>query len=121
MKLNEVFNQLENLYHEQKIAHAYLIETNNTDACYSELLRLIKKIVCPNEYKEKCNKCNICHLIDLNNLPSLITVEPEENTIKKDQIEMVKNAFANKPIYTKENIYIIINFCKIVNIWLVPS
>lgn len=107
MKLNEVFKSLESLYHDHKLAHAYLIETNNVSNCYDELIELIKRIMCSSDYKDNCDKCNICHLIDENNLPSLITIEPEENTIKKDQIEMVKNAFANKPIYTKENIYII--------------
>ena len=105
-------NVLENLvkyYHENKISHAYLIETNNLEKCYLDLLEVIKQIFCQNEYKKECNKCNICNLVNQNYLPSLVVISPDGMNIKKEQIMELKKKFSTVPIYTKENIYVIKN------------
>lgn len=105
-------NVLENLvkyYHENKISHAYLIETNNLEKCYLDLLEVIKRIFCQNEYNKECNKCNICNLVNQNYLPSLVVISPVGMNIKKEQIVELKKKFSTVPIYTKENIYVIKN------------
>ena len=105
-------NVLENLvkyYHENKISHAYLIETNNLEKCYLDLLEVIKQIFCQNEYNKECNKCNICNLVNQNYLPSLVVISPDGMNIKKEQIVELKKKFSTVPIYTKENIYLIKN------------
>lgn len=105
-------NVLENLvkyYHENKISHAYLIETNNLEKCYLDLLEVIKQIFCQNEYNKECNKCNICNLVNQNYLPSLVVISPDGMNIKKEQIVELKKKFSTVPIYTKENIYVIKN------------
>lgn len=105
-------NILENLvkyYHENKISHAYLIETNNLEKCYLDLLEVIKQIFCQNEYNKECNKCNICNLVHQNYLPSLVVISPDGMNIKKEQIVELKKKFSTVPIYTKENIYVIKN------------
>ena len=105
-------NVLENFvkyYHENKLSHAYLIETNNIENCFNDLLVVIKQIFCQNEFSEKCNKCNICNLIEQNYLPSLIVISPNGMNIKKEQILDLKKQFSTVPIYTKENIYVIKN------------
>ena len=107
MKENKALQELVNLYHEHRLGHAFLIETNNIEECYRDILTIIKKIICPNEYYVGCTKCNLCHLIDINSLPSLITIAPDGKSIKKDAIENLKRAFINIPLYTKDNIYII--------------
>ena len=96
-------------YREKKLAHAYLIETNNTSKLLEDLKALIKAINCPEEYQEKCLKCNLCNLINKNNLPSLIMIEPDGTSIKKGQIEDLKISFETKPIYSKYNTYIIVS------------
>ena len=96
-------------YREGKLAHAYLLETNNIPKLIDDLKKLIKAINCPEEYQEECKNCNLCNLIDKNNLPSLITIEPDGTSIKKNQIEELKVAFETKPIYSKYNIYLIKN------------
>ena len=103
--LSEIYNQ----YREKKLAHAYLIETNNSTRLLDDLKKLIKAINCPNEYKENCQSCNLCNLITKDNLPSIITIEPEGASIKKNQIETLKLSFETKPIYSKYNVYIIKN------------
>ncbi len=96
-------------FREKKLAHAYLIETNNIDKLIIDLKKLITVINCPHEYQEDCHKCNLCNLITKNNLPNLITIEPDGQMIKKAQIEDLKTAFETKPIYSKYNIYLIKN------------
>ena len=96
-------------YREKKLAHAYLIETNNPSKLLEDIKTLIKAINCPEEYQEKCLNCNLCNLINKNNLPSLITIEPDGTSIKKGQIEDLKISFETKPIYSKYNTYIIMN------------
>ena len=102
-------DKLVKYYHENKIAHVYLIETNNLNNCLNDLKKTIKKLFCPNKYEENCNKCNICNLIDQNYLPSLKIIESLGSNIKKEQILELKKTFSSIPIYTKNNIYIIKN------------
>lgn len=105
-------SELENLgkyYHEGKLAHAYLLSTNNTSKCMKVLINVIKNIFCVQDYSENCNKCSLCHLIDLGNLPSLKIIEPEGNFIKKDQIINLRDTFSKSSQFTDVNIYIIKN------------
>lgn len=109
-------NKLEHLvrkYRENRLAHAYLIETNNQEACLKDLLEVIKIISCSNDYSSNCDKCNICNLINLNNLPTLKIIEPDGNNIKKQQIYELKECFSTKPVYTDYNIYVIKNADKL--------
>ena len=105
----ESIEKIVKLYHENKLSHAYLLVTNNIDNCLSDLKIAIKQINCNKEYLENCTKCNICNLINQNFLPSLIIIEPDGKMIKKEQILELKRKFSTKPIYTKENIYVIKN------------
>lgn len=102
-------NKIYNKFLENKLAHAFLIETNNVEQSLIDLLYLIKKINCIDEFLEDCDKCNLCNLIDNNILPSLKIIEAEGKNIKKEQILELKNNFKYKPIYSKYNIYIIKN------------
>ena len=102
------FNNILNCYHEKKLSHAFLLETNDIDKCYADVLQLIKMINCPQEYKEDCKEdCNLCHLIDMGNLPSLITIDPVGNIIKKEQVLEMMERFSSKPVYSKYNTYIV--------------
>ena len=95
-------------YREGKLAHAFLLETNDTNRCYKDVLELIKNINCPLEYSDNCEKdCNVCRLVNSDSLPSLITVVPEGQNIKKDQILSMMDKFSTKPVFTKYNMYVI--------------
>ena len=107
MDAEVVVNHLISLYREKKIAHAYLIETNNITKCYEDVKKIIKGICCKEEFNENCTKCNICHLIDINNLPSFITIEPDGKNIKKEVIEYLKKSFSHVSMCTINNFYVI--------------
>ena len=105
-KLDFIIKQNEN----NKLSHAFLIETNNIESCLCDIKEIIKIINCPHEYNEDCNNdCNICTLIDNDNLPSLITIKPDGMSIKRNQMDELFDRFNTKPIYSKYNSYIIIN------------
>lgn len=104
---NKVIEDIYKKYRENKLAHAYLIETNNIDSAITDLKELIKAINCPTKYNENCADCNLCNLINKGNLPSLITIGPEGASIKKAQIEELKTNFSSIPVYSKYNVYII--------------
>lgn len=101
-------NEILKKYHEGKLAHAFLLETNDLERCYKDVLELVKEINCPFNYSNDCTEeCNICTLIDNDNLPSLITINPDGQFIKRDQISELMNKFSTIPVFTKYNVYII--------------
>ena len=105
--------QLENIitqYRENKLPHAFLLETNDFNKCYFDILKLIKIINCPNEYRDDCDDdCNLCNLIDKGNLPSLEVIYPQGAFIKKNQITEMMQKFSTKPVFSKYNMYILNN------------
>ena len=42
-------------YREGKLAHAFLLETNDTNKCYKDVLQLLKELNCPQEYRDDCD------------------------------------------------------------------
>ena len=113
---NSFFDELYKRYHENKLAHAFLIETNDLDKCHKDLINFIKKISCKKEFSDECDdkECNLCTLIDNNNLPSLIDIYPDGTQIKKEQIHYIMDKFETIPVFNEYNIYII-NECDKLN------
>ena len=106
------FKMIQNLidkYEIGRLSHAFLIETNNIDLCLEDIKLFIKYINCSEKYNENCTKCNLCKLIDLNNLPSLMIIEPDGMSIKKNQLQELQDQFSMKPVYSKYNSYVIMN------------
>ena len=101
----DIFNNLLTRFHENKLAHAFLLESNDIDKCYLDVLEFVKNI-CKESVSDEVD---IDSLVDNNNLPSLITIEPDGQFIKKEQILDMMERFSTKPVYTANNIYIIRN------------
>lgn len=115
MIISREINNLYKRYGEKKLAHAFLLETNDMDKCLKDILVLVKMLNCQNKYTDNCSEeCNICRLIDNGSLPSLIVVNPDSTSIKKNQVLELQERFATKPIYSKFNVYII-NYCDKLN------
>lgn len=115
MIISREINNLYKRYGEEKLAHAFLLETNDMDKCLKDILVLVKMLNCQNKYTDNCSEeCNICRLIDNGSLPSLIVVNPDGASIKKNQVLELQERFATKPIYSKFNVYII-NYCDKLN------
>lgn len=113
MIVNPKINNLVNSYHENKFSHAFLFVTNDIDRCRNDVLELIKVISCSSSYSDDCKTCNLCYQIDKGSLPNLIQIYPDGMNIKKEQILNIEEHFSAKPIYLKNNIYIINNADKL--------
>ncbi len=108
MEVNKVLTYIKNQCENNKLAHVFLLETNDLNKCYYDVLETIKYLNCPCEYEINCSrKCNLCHQIDIGNLPSLIIVSPDGLNIKKNQVNELKKRLSCKPVYSKYNTYII--------------
>ena len=106
-----IHNSLENIinkYREKRLSHAFLLETNDINRCYNELLTVIKNVICPEKFESNCvSECNLCNLVSKGTLPSIMTVEPDGASIKKDQVLDLKEKMLSKPLYSSHNMYII--------------
>ena len=108
-------NHIIKTYNENKLSHAFLIETNNFEKCLKDVKKVIKNINCENKYIDDCNECNLCYQIENETLPSFIIVRPDGATVKKEQIIELKEKMFTKPIYSKYNTYVILNAEKLNN------
>jgi|GEM_PF-723782 len=110
MELHENFNIILKSHHENKLAHSFLIETNDIVRCSGELVDLLKRILCEDfDKNHRESECNLCSMITNNSLPSLKIIEPDGSTIKKNQILELKDKFQAIPIMTDVNVYVIKN------------
>ncbi len=107
MEKEEVFSKIYNNYINNRMSHVVLLETNDTDKCFFDLLKVCKKILCKNEYKENCNICNICYQIDSGYYPDLQIIESEKNLIKKESIINLQHFFTTKSFNNNPRLYII--------------
>lgn len=115
MKIVNDINHILKSFNENKLSHAFLIESNNIEKCLMEVKKVIKVINCEQTFEENCQKCNLCYQIDNNTLPSFIVIEPDGSSIKKEQIIELKEKMFTKPIYSKYNCYVILNAEKLNN------
>ncbi len=105
------YNYTKRVIEENKITHAYLIETNEVSYGFDLAIALSKSFLCENHYfnSKKCKDCSICNNIDNNNYPDLKIIEADGKLIKKEQLLDLQKNFSTKPIYGKYLIYIIKN------------
>jgi len=86
-------------------SHAYLFDLteNLSEETFEEVIGFSKNLFSFNErYKENNNK-----RIDKNIFPDLIIVEPEGNSIKKEQLIELQSKITLKPLEATKKIYII--------------
>ncbi len=99
----EIIHSIQN----QKMSHAYLIETNNYPEKDDLILSFIKMLLCEKHFfsSQNCEECNICHLIDTNTFSDFIIVEPDGMWIKKEQILDVKEKFKTTSLQNNPRVY----------------
>lgn len=67
-----------------------------------------KMVLCLDEQK-LCNKCTSCLEIENSNHPDFMQIEPDGNSIKIEQIRFLQQKISEKPIISKNKVYIINN------------
>lgn len=112
---NEKFDIIYNKFQNKRMPHAILINTNNSEKAKKDLMMLIKRMICPQTYQNKCTlECNLCYQIENNLIPNICDIYPLKMTIDRQQVFDLKEKFLAKPIYIDYNIYII-NYCETLN------
>lgn len=88
-----------------KVSHSYIflgIEGIGKKIIAKEFA---KKILCL-EKQDKCN-CKSCIEFDTNNNPDFLLIEPNDGKVKIEQIREMQRKVAEKPIISKQKVYII--------------
>ena len=93
-----------NSFHEKNNSHAFLLETNNINKCYEDVIKIIKTVNCDNGGDDDCN---ICHTIDVGTNPDVIVIKPEKKEIKVESIENLLHQFTTQPLINKYSMYVI--------------
>lgn len=109
------YNILNNSIKNNRVSHAYLIETQGNNYGFDFALSFAKALLCPKgrTNNKKCDNCNQCQAIDDNNFIELEILDTDELWLKKENIEMLQKDFNFKPIVGKLKVYIIKNAEKI--------
>lgn len=104
--------KIANLYQyfcENKLSHVFLIETNDEKQCLEDVTNLIKRIMCPESFKEECQACSICNLLNINGFPEHTLIEANGQVIKKDTILELLRKLSYKPVFSDYKTYIILD------------
>lgn len=98
------------LVENKKIAHAYLL-AGPRGAGKNKLAHWIAQaIFCKQKQNGyPCLQCNDCQRIAQNNQPDVVTIVPEGNSIKVDQIRYLKSEFVKSGVESNRKLFIIQN------------
>lgn len=94
-----------------KLAHAYFIETNGYKKSEELVMAFVKRILCEDHDNiiKKEGYCYTCNLIDTGNYLDLRVIKPENGIIKTEVIDDLINDYQAKP-EGKYKIYVIFDF-----------
>ncbi|CAG9623059.1 DNA polymerase III subunit delta' [Sutcliffiella rhizosphaerae] len=99
-----VMNSLER----NRIAHAYLLDGMKGTGKKEVSYLFAKSLLCKNRNGvNPCLTCSNCKRIDSRNHPDVHVVEPDGNSIKKQQIQFLQEEFSKTGLESKRKIYII--------------
>ena len=104
-----IYQILVNSVKNNKVSHAFIIETNGYHKGLNLALAYAKYLFCPNNYtnNKNCKNCNQCKNIDNDEFIELKVINPEGQWIKKSELDELQNIFSRKSIVTNKKIYII--------------
>lgn len=104
-----VYRMLENALKYKRVSHAYLFVGDKNTKKLDVALFFAKTIFCENKDLEKrpCEKCNICFQINNNSFENLQIINPENGTIKKEQIKDLQKEFSLTGRSNEKKVYII--------------
>lgn len=95
------YNYIMTSFSNDKISHAYLIETNGVNYAYDLAIDLAKFFLCDGVYDE-----GICKLVDAGNYYGFRVIG-DNNEIKKEEILSLKKGFSLKSYDNRKMVYLI--------------
>ncbi|MFI3260787.1 MAG: hypothetical protein R3Y13_03650 [bacterium] len=105
--MNKKIQMLSNLFDNNKLSHAVLIETNNQNFCIEEMFPLIKKMSCISNCENSEEICSICRSIENKEGINFHIIEPDGKNIKKEQLIHLMDQCITIPVLSKNHVYII--------------
>ncbi|MCK0473604.1 DNA polymerase III subunit delta' [Halalkalibacter sp. APA_J-10(15)] len=91
-----------------RLAHAYLFEGSKGAGKKDVALQLAKSFFCESlEETEPCQQCLSCRRIEHGNHPDVHIIEPDGQSIKKQQIEHLQKEFAYRGVESIKKVYIV--------------
>lgn len=102
----KVTKMLMNSFQKGRLAHAYLFEGEKGTPKREMALDFAKFIYCEQPVKP-CNECINCLRIDHQNHPNVILLEPDGNTLRKEQIMYLQKEYVQTSLEEGPKLYII--------------
>lgn len=98
-----------NLVKKDKVVHSYLFV--GTEGIGKKLIarKFSKMLLCIDDNNKYCNNCKSCLEFDTNNNPDYKEIEPDGNSIKILQIRDLQSKIQEKPIISKNKVFVIDN------------
>ena len=91
-----------------RIAHAYLLDGMKGTGKKDVSFLFAKSLLCKDRNGvDPCQSCSNCKRIDSGNHPDVHVLEPDGNSIKKQQIQYLQEEFTKTGLESKRKIYII--------------
>ena len=102
------YKLIKNSIDNDKISHAYLINTNNYRFAWEFVLEMVKSFICPNHYQEnECFNCDLCRRIDDGNYPEFKVIDSDGLWIKKNRVLDLQEEFSKIALEGNNRIYVI--------------
>jgi len=102
---NQIKLMLTKSIHNETLSHSYLLIGIQGIGKKMLAMEFAKNILCTE--KEQDYTCKSCVKFESNNHPDFMCVEPEENSIKIEQIRDLQKKIQEKPIISNKKVYII--------------
>lgn len=102
---DEIKQMLAKSIEKETTAHSYLFIGIQGIGKKMLATEMAKKLLCINKQQEE--KCKSCTEFESNNHPDYTYIEPEGNNIKIEQIRFMQKKIQEKPILSKQKVYII--------------
>ncbi|MDQ0352637.1 DNA polymerase-3 subunit delta' [Alkalibacillus filiformis] len=101
---------LQNSIVKDRIAHAYLFHGPKGTGKQKASLLFAMRYFCEqaeDQYSEPCYECSSCKRIQTGNHPDVHFIEPDGQSIKKDQIEYLQKEFTYTGLESNQKVYIL--------------
>ena len=103
---DEVKDILNNAITNSRVLHSYMFIGTRGIGKYLFAKEFARKILCMSE-QNNCNECKSCIEFESNTHPDYYEIEPQDGSIKIEQIRQMQEKILEKPIVSSKKIYII--------------
>ncbi len=103
----QIKETLNNIIQNNNLTHSYMFVGPSGIGKTLFAKEFAKMILCQTNGTKPCGKCKSCIELENNNNPDLIIIEPDNTTIKIEQIRQMQLKILEKPIISNKKVYII--------------